>query len=322
MTFLEPARLWLLAVVALLVVLYVVAQRRRRRYAVRFAALPLLERVAPRGPGWRRHAPAAAFLLMATALVTGFARPEAEVRVPREEATVVIALDVSTSMRAEDVPPNRFEVAREAARDFVDLLPERFNIGIIAFSGSVKVAVPPTTDRVLIDQALDDLTLAGGTAIGDALTASVRSIRPATGDAAAIPKAKRPRLPPARIVLLSDGGNSAGSPIAAGVATAVAAKIAVSTIAYGTPDGVVPLQGRLLQVPVDEEALALIADETGGVAYKAATKDELKEVYSDLGSSLGYRTERREVTSWFIGAGLVAALLAAAGSLAWFSRLP
>jgi Ca-activated chloride channel family protein len=320
MTFLEPGRLWLLVAVALLAVLYVVAQRRRRRYAVRFAALPLLERVAPRGPGWRRHAPAFAFLLMAMALVTGFARPEAEVRIPREEATVIIALDVSTSMRAQDVPPNRFEVAREAARDFVDLLPERFNIGIVAFAQSVKVAVPPTTDRVLIGQALDDLTLEGGTAIGDALTASVKTIRPATGDGDTA-TGKR-KLPPARVVLLSDGGNSAGSPIEAGIETAVGAGIAVSTIAYGTPEGVVPLQGRILRVPVDEAALRLIADETGGVAYKAATKDELKKVYEDLGSSIGFRTERREVTSWFIGAGLLAALLAAAGSLAWFSRLP
>ncbi|MDQ1670421.1 MAG: Ca-activated chloride channel [Actinomycetota bacterium] len=319
MTFLEPDRLWLLVAVALLIVLYVAAQRRRRRYAVRFAALPLLERVAPRGPGWRRHAPAVAFLLMAMALVTGFARPEAEVRVPREEATIVVALDVSTSMRAQDVSPNRFEVAREAARAFVDLLPEQFNIGIVAFAQTVKVAVPPTTDRVLIDQALDDLTLAGGTAIGDAITSSVKSIRPVTeGDASRRGK----KLPPARVVLLSDGGNSAGSPIEAGIATAVGAAIPVSTIAYGTPEGVVPLQGRILRVPVDEEALAQIATETGGVAYKAASKDELKEVYADLGSSIGYRTERREVTSWFIGFGLLAALLAAAGSLAWFSRLP
>jgi Ca-activated chloride channel family protein len=319
-TFLEPDRLWFLVVVGLLAVLYVVSQRRRRRYAVRFAALPLLERVAPRGPGWRRHAPAVAFLLMAMALVAGFARPEAQLRVPREEATVVIALDVSTSMRAEDVPPNRFEVAREAARDFVELLPERFNIGIVAFAQSVKVAVPPTTDRVLIDQALDDLTLQGGTAIGDAITASVKIVRPATGDADTATKKRK--LPPARVVLLSDGGNSAGSPIEVGIQAAEGARIEVSTIAYGTPEGVVALQGRILRVPVDEAALRLIADKTGGAAYKAASKDELKEVYADLGSSIGYRTERREVTSWFIGAGLLAALLAAAGSLAWFSRLP
>jgi Ca-activated chloride channel homolog len=319
-TFLEPDRLWLLVVVGLLAVLYVVSQRRRRRYAVRFAALPLLERVAPRGPGWRRHAPAVAFLLMAMALVTGFARPEAEVRVPREEATVVIALDVSTSMRAQDVAPSRFEVAREAARDFVELLPRRFNVGVIAFAGTVKVAVPPTTDRVLIDQALDDLILSGGTAIGDAISESVRAVRPSTSGDAATPQ--RRRLPPARIVLLSDGDNSAGSPVEVGVKTAADSGIAVSTIAYGTPEGYVPLQGRLLRVPVNKQALALIAEKTGGVAYEAASSDELKEVYSDLGSSLGYRTERREVTSWFIGAGLVAALLAAAGSLVWFSRLP
>src|SRR5215207_5344200 len=142
-------------------------QRRRRAYAVRFSTLPLLERVAPKGPGWRRHAPAVAFLVMLVALVTGFARPEAEVKVPREEASVVVALDVSVSMRAQDVEPDRISVARNAASEFVDLLPKRFNVGLVTFSREVTVAVTPNTDRIVVHDALGRLRLQGGTAIGD-----------------------------------------------------------------------------------------------------------------------------------------------------------
>ena len=319
MSFLEPVRLWLLLAIPLLVVAYLLAQRRRRRYAVRFAALPLLARVAPRGPGWRRHAPAAAFLLMGTALITGFARPEAEVRVPREEATVIIALDTSGSMRATDVAPDRFTVARDAAKEFAQLLPERFNVGVVSFSTSARMAVPPTTDRRLVTQGLDSLTNVGGTAIGDALAVSVDTVRLADDVEEAAPGAE---LPPARVVLLSDGTNSQGRPVSEGVQIVQDAGIPVSTIAYGTPDGTIESGGRTLQVPVDEQALIDIAEQTGGESYRAESADELRGVYEDLGSSIGYRMEQQEITSWFIGGGLVVALLAAAGSLLWFGRLP
>jgi len=319
MSFLEPQRLWLLLLVAGLVLAYLAMQRRRRAYAVRFTALPLLDRVAPRNPGWRRHAPALAFVVMLVALVTGFARPEKDVEVPREEATVMVVLDVSISMRAEDVPPDRITIARAAANQFVDLLPESFNVGLVTFSENVTVAVSPTIDRQEMHDAIDRTRLAGGTAIGDAVIAAVTALRPP------VPEGAPPETsvgPPARIVLLSDGDNTAGRPVSAGIDAAREAGIPVSTIAYGTPEGTVELEGRTLRVPADEETLAELAESTGGEAYVAASAEELRGVYEDLGSSIGYRVEKREVTTWFVGAGLVAAALAAFASMAWFSRLP
>jgi Ca-activated chloride channel homolog len=331
-TFLSAERLWLLPLVAGLAIAYVLMQRRRRAYAVRFSTLPLLERVAGKGPGWRRHVPAVAFLFMLLFLVTGFARPEAEIKVPREEASVIVALDVSVSMRAQDVDPDRITVARNAADQFVDLLPKRFNVGLVTFSREVTVAATPSTDRVAVHEALSRLRLQGGTAIGDAVEAAVNVLRPPPADLsgnsnglATPPGPDTPPPsdgPPARIVLLSDGDNTTGQPIEAGIEAAKAAGVPVSTIAYGTPEGTVEMEGRTLRVPVDKEALRNLAESTGGKAYEAATAEELEEVYADLGSSIGFRIERREITAWFIGAGLLAAGAAAVASLLWFSRLP
>lgn len=312
MTFIEPTRLWLLLGVLALAAVYVVMQRRRKKYAVRFAALPLLDRVAPKGPGWKRHLPAVAYLLMATALVTAFARPEAQTQVAREEATVVVALDVSNSMAATDVSPNRMEVAKEAAKAFVDELPEKLRVGLVTFSSTALVDVAPTTDHDQVAQALDDVQMRGGTAIGSALVTSVQAI-----DAASTNEDV-----PARIVLLSDGANVAGTPVEDGVAAATEAGIPVSTIAYGTEEGTVTIQGRTINVPADAATLAEIATDTGGQAYTAASADQLKQVYDDLSSSIGYTMEETEVTSWFVGVAIVLMLLAAAGSLVWFSRLP
>ncbi|MFY0409817.1 VWA domain-containing protein, partial [Solicola sp. PLA-1-18] len=168
MTFLSPDRLWLLLGVLALLVAYLLVQRRRKRSAVRFAALPLLARVAP-SPGWRRHVPAALFMAMAVVLVTGFARPEADVRVPREEATVVVALDLSGSMRATDVSPDRFSVAQEAAEQFIAELPEQYQVGLVSFATTASLDVPPTTDRAEVQRALASMSPDGGTAIGDAI---------------------------------------------------------------------------------------------------------------------------------------------------------
>ncbi|WP_214408320.1 VWA domain-containing protein [Pseudonocardia lacus] len=318
MRFLQPWWLVLLTAVAALALAYVLAQRRRGRYAVRFAALPLLERVTGRGPGWRRHVPAVAFGLVVLGLVVGLARPVLEVAVPRERATVVVALDVSTSMRATDVEPSRIDAATAAARAFVSGLPETFNVGLVTFSGAAAVAVAPTLDRTPVLAALQDPDLGDGTAIGDAVEAAldaVGSLDTALGTTAEGP-------PPARVVLLSDGANTAGTPIDAAAEAASAAGVPVSTIAYGTPAGVIDSGPRTLPVPVDPAALADLAAAAGGTAYTAATGAELQEVYQDIGSSVGYRTEEREVTGWVLAAALVAALAAAATSLRWFARLP
>ena len=318
MTFLSPGWLVLLAGVVALVVAYLLAQRRRGRYAVRFAALPLLERVAGAGPGWRRHVPAAAFLLVTAGIVLAMSRPVLALEVPRERATVMVALDTSQSMLAADVAPSRIDAATDAARTFVDGLPDTFNVGLVTFAGNAVVAVPATTDRAPVLAALADPDLAGGTAIGDAVRSSLGAVDDVDATLTGTPEGP----PPARIVLLSDGANTAGTPIAAAAAEAAAAGVPVSTIAYGTPQGAIGSGAARQTVPVDPAALAALARDTGGEAYTAATGAELREVYDDIGSSVGHRVEEREVTGWVLGFSLLAAAVAALTSLRWFARLP
>jgi Ca-activated chloride channel homolog len=320
MSFLSPGRLWLLLAVAALVAVYLLAQRRRTAYAVRFTNLALLDRVAPKRPGWRRHAPAGAFLLMLGLLVVGFARPTAEVQVPRERATVMVAIDVSNSMQATDVAPSRLEAAQQAAGAFVDQLPERFNVGLVTFSGSAQVVVAPTQDHAAVRQAVQNLSLGPATAIGDAVFSSLQGIASVDSGLSTADGTEEPA--PARIVLMSDGSNTAGRSPAEAAAAATAAGVPVSTIAYGTDEGTITLGGSTQAVPVDEESLARLASDTGGEAYTATSGEELSAVYADIGSSVGTRAEEREVSGWFIGAGLLAAALAAGLSLLWFSRLP
>lgn len=318
MTFLSPARLWLLLAVAALVVVYLLAQRRRSAYAVRFTNLALLDKLAPRRPGWRRHAPAAAFLAMLGLLVVGFARPTAEVQVLRERATVMLAIDVSNSMEATDVAPSRIEAAQQAAGAFVDQLPERFNVGLVTFSGSASVVVAPTLDHAVVRSAVQDLRLGPSTAIGEAVFSSLQGI---TSVDSGLSEADGEPAP-ARVVLMSDGTNTAGRSPAEAAQAAKAAGVPVSTIAYGTAEGTITLGGRTQPVPVDVDSLRTLAEDTGGEAYTAESGEELGQVYADIGSSVGTRAERQEVSAWFIGAGLLAAAVAAAFSLAWFSRLP
>jgi Ca-activated chloride channel family protein len=308
--------LWLLAGVVALVVGYLVMQRRRSRYAVRFTNLRLLDKVAPARPAWRRHVPAGLFIAMLALLVVGFARPTDEVRVPRERATVMVAVDVSRSMLADDVPPDRLVAAKDAAREFVADLPEEFNVGLVAFAGSASVMVPPTGDREVMAAGIDRLdegvTGVQGTAIGDAIDASLESIR--TLDAQAVEEP-----PPARVVILSDGANTTGRNPTSAAGDAVEAGVPVDTISFGTLDGQI---GAGQRVPVDGETLRVVSEQSGGGYYEAGSSAELREAYADIGSSVGYRMERQDVSARFIGGGLVFALLAAAASMLWFSRLP
>ncbi|GGV06740.1 UPF0353 protein [Actinomadura cremea] len=315
MTFLAPERLLLAVALAGLAAAYVVMQLRRGRYAARFTNLALLEKVAPLRPGWRRHVPAAAFLLMMGLFVTGFARPAADVRVPREQATIMLAVDVSSSMEAADVEPDRLTAAQRAARAFLEGLPGRFNVGLVAFAGSAAVTVPPTTDRSAVRSGIDGLALGPRTAIGEGVFSSLQAV----GDFGA---QFGEAAPPAHVVLLSDGTNTAGRSPEEAAERAVQAGVPVSTIAYGTPEGVIYQNGTTLPVPVDGPALERLAQQTGGGYYEAASGDELRQVYEDIGSTVGYRTEQREIWARFVGAGLVAACIAALTSLLWFSRIP
>ena len=318
MSFLEPYRLYLLLALLALVVLYLLAQRRRRTYAVRFTQLDLLDKVAPRRPGWRRHVPAAAFLIALGLLVIGFARPQRELRIPRESATVVVAVDTSISMEATDVSPNRLEAAKRAADRFVNQLPANFAVGLTSFDGTAQIDVPPTRDRAAVSAGIDRLRLGQSTAIGEGVFASLKAIADSQADV----RGAGGKVAPARIVLLSDGSNTVGRSPEQAAQAATAAKVPVSTIAYGTDEGTIELQGRTITVPVDGPSLRQLAEATGGNFYEAESQDQITKVYQDIGQSIGYRLQEREITTWFIGAALIAALLAAAASLRWFARLP
>ncbi len=315
MSFLAGRWLWMLVAVAGVAGGYGLVRLRRRADAVRFTNVSLLEGVAPRHAGWRRHLPAAAMLVALTSLVVALARPARAELVPRESATIMVAIDVSLSMQATDVSPTRLAAAESAASSFVDLIPSRLNIGVVSFSGVADVLVPPTTDHSLVKRALSQLVLGPRTAIGDAVFASLGAI-------AAVPRAPGQAPPPARIVLLSDGTTTVGQSNDAASAAAKAAGVPISTIAFGTSTGTVDVNGQSIDVPVDKAALAAIATTTGGQAFEASSASALRAVYADIGHAVGFRTERREVGTWFIGIALAAAFAAAGGSLLWSSRLP
>ncbi|MBW3573631.1 MAG: VWA domain-containing protein [Actinobacteria bacterium] len=316
MSLLAPERLVLLAAVAALAGAYVVAQvRGRRRYAVRFTNLDLLGSLAPARPGWRRHLPAALMLASLAGMVLALARPTRAELVPRERATIILAIDVSISMDATDVRPSRLASAKEAATSFAELLPEPINLGLVAFAGSARVLVAPTDDRAQVTTAIERLELSESTAIGDAVLASLDAIE-------SVPDAVDGGPVPAHILLLSDGETQVGTPNHLAAQAARDAGVPVTTIAFGTPTGVITYQGQVVPVAVNEADLRALAEETGGSAFQAATTDELETVYRDIGSSIGFVTEQREIGGWFTGAAFVLAMAAGAASLVWFSRLP
>jgi len=313
--FLQP--LWLLALLPVFAVagVYVWRQFRRRQYAMKFTNVDLLRTLAPKGLGWRRHAAAGAFLLSLVALGSAMARPSVDKEEPLERATVMLAIDVSLSMEADDVKPNRIEAAQEAAKAFVNELPPTYNLGLVSFAKSANVLVSPTKDRASVITGIDGLTLAEATATGEAVFTSLDAIRSVPADGAN-------GAPPARIVLLSDGYRTSGRSIEDAAAAATSANVPVSTIAFGTDTGVVDIRGQLQRVPVDRLSLQQLAESTKGFFYEAASVSELKKVYEDMGSSIGHRVEPREVTQWYAGAALLFGLCAAAMSLLWTSRLP
>jgi Ca-activated chloride channel family protein len=313
--FLEPW--WLLTLLPVLAMAgaYVWRQFRKRQYAMRFTNVDLLRTLAPKGLGWRRHVSAAAFLLMLGALATATARPSVDTEEPLERATVMLAIDVSLSMQAEDVEPSRIEAAQEAAKAFVSELPPTYNLGLVSFAKAANVLVAPTKDRSAVISAIDGLTLAEATATGEAVFTSLDAIRMVPSDGA-------DGAPPARIVLLSDGYRTSGRSVEDAATAAAQANVPVSTIAFGTDTGVVDIRGSVQRVPVDRLSLQDLAESTKGYFYEAASVSELKQVYEDMGSSIGHRTEPREVTQWYAAVGLLLGLVGAAMSLLWTSRLP
>src|SRR5262245_50247906 len=261
MHFLVVWRLWLLVGVGVMAGAWLAVASQRARHVVRFTSVELLDVVAPRRPRWRRHVPAALFLLALTALVLGFARPVRAVQVTDERATVILAVDVSLSMEATDVAPSRLEVAREAARDFVADLPGDLDVGLVTFHDVASVAVAPSRDRAALGAAIDGFDLGEGTAIGEAVMASLDAV-------AATPPTETGEPAPARIVVMSDGETTTGIANEEAAAAASEAGVPVDTIAFGTAEGtIVDEFGDTVEVPVAPGPLADLADATGGDAF-------------------------------------------------------
>jgi len=298
-------RLWLLVVLPLLVALYAWGQRGRRRRVVQFTNVALLDAIAPSRPGWRRHVVAALSLAGLVAGIVALARPYDERLVQAQvSGRVAIVLDVSLSMMATDVAPSRLAAAQQAAVDFVEQVDPTVQLSLIAFSGEVRVLTPPTTDHDLVRRGIEGLQLGEGTAIGDALRAAVDVVVGATSAEGDAPDAPPGDDVPGVIVLLSDGTTTVGVPTLEGARAAAEAGIPVSTIAFGTPDGIVmlPETGELVPVPVDTIELGGVAQLTDGQAYVAPTLDSLVAAYDAirdrLAQSLGDPVAVPDETTW------------------------
>jgi Ca-activated chloride channel family protein len=294
-------------------------QGRRRAQAAAFARPAVQRNVVPRRPGWRRHAPYIAMGLAIAVLIAAAARPEKTVAVPVERASIMLLTDNSGSMEATDVKPNRLTAVKQAAQRFVEAVPARVNIGVLAFNQTPRVLQSPTRDRFDVSAAIERMTPSGGTATGEAIASATNVLKNVPGELG--------RRPPTAIVLLSDGKSTSGRDPIAAARAAGQLHIPVYTVALGTPSGTitVPRKGggtRTQSVPPDPQALAQIARASGGQAFTAQTATGLKQVYEKLGSQLGHRDEKRQVTSAFAGGALL--LLAAGGlmSLGFFGRLP
>jgi Ca-activated chloride channel family protein len=324
MSFAWPVMLFSLVLIPLLLVAYLLVQRRRVKYAMRFTNLDLLANVVDRSPGWRRHLPPAFALAALAALLVGLARPETTIAVPRDEASVVLAIDVSGSMMATDVPPTRLDAAKDAASGFVEGLPERFGVGLVSFSTGATALAEPTDERSEILEQIEGLDAHTGTAIGDAIAAAI-DLAPRDDDGS-IPTGEDGK-PLVSILLLSDGASTQGISTDDAIGLAQDAGIAVNTIALGTDSGTVTLPNELgelqtVSVAPDRETLQEIAEETGGTYFDAPTEDDLNAVYEAVGSQVAWEEEKQEVTVAFAGAGAVLLLLASGLSALWFGRLP
>lgn len=316
---------WPIALVGLLLVpvsfgAYRWAERRRTEAQARFGNPDLLPNVVDRAPGRVRSLPIVLLLLALAAMVVGVARPHATVSVPREEATIVLALDVSRSMKAKDVEPTRLDAARTAAKSFLADVPEKFRVGVVSFATRAAVGVAPTEDRMLVEAALDSLLPGEGTAIGDAVALALQVGQPQveTGEPP----------PPRAIVLISDGARDGGR-----VEPAEAARkakelgVPVYSVLVGTQDGVLEetLTGglrRITRVPPNPQTLEQISSATGGELFAAGDREELSLVYADLGSRLGTRDETREITDVFAAAAVALLLIAGTISALLFRRVP
>ncbi len=318
MSFLEPARLWLLVLVPLLVVLYVLLQYRKRHYAVRFTNMALLDAVVPRRISWRQHGAVALAMLTLACAVVLFAKPSAVVKVPRETGvTVVLTIDVSLSMQAGDVSPSRFAAAKDTATEFLSQLPPAFKVSVVSFARFAEVVVPPTVDRARVSTAIDSLQLSEYTATGEGIYTALDVVEQSLAGTSA-PEGKLPAM----IVLISDGARTVGRSQVDAAGAAKAQGVPIYTVALGTPEGVIFSRGETVSVPVEIEQLQQVADISGGKAYVAASPNDLVEAYEDVDGRLVYTEERRDATSEYVGYLVMLALVSTAAGLFVASRWP
>jgi len=317
LAFLSPDRLLILLVIPLLVLGYIFASRRKNRRGMRFTNTSMLEVVVPKQSQWRRHLAVALSLLSLITLTAAFARPKTQVNVPRERATIVVVIDASLSMQATDIQPNRLSAAKQAAIAFVKSLPEKYNVAVVSMAGNPSILVPPTLAHNTVENAINTIQLQESTAIGEGTITAMRALEQAPKD-----PSNPTAIAPGAIVLLSDGTNTAGRAPLQAAAEARNAKVPIYTIAYGTADGYIDIGGRQEPVPVDKAELARVAKISGGEAYSAASAGELKQVYKDIGSSVGTEKVDKEVTSRYAGFGLALAILAAMGMVSLGARWP
>ena len=342
MNLLWPEWLWTLLLLPALVAAYLVLLARRKKNTVRLASVALVKQALGAGPGWRRHLPPALLLLAVAVLLLASARPTARIKLPSQQETIVLAMDVSGSMRATDVAPNRLVAAQEAAKTFVAGLPRTVRIGVVSFAGTAAIVQAPTFSREDVVAAIDRFQLQRGTAIGSGLVLALATLFPdegidlsqITGQKAMPPtpdeaKAKKPFVPvepgsysSAAVILLTDGQRTAGPDPMEAAKMAAERGVKVYTVGVGTKNGeVIGFEGWSMRVRLDEDTLKNIANATRASYFYAGTAEDLKQVYQGLSSRLVVETKETEITGLLAAAGALLALLAAGLSVWWFGRV-
>jgi len=345
MNFLWPEFLWLLAALPLLVLLYVWLLSRKKKMALRYASLSIVKQAMGPGQTIRRHVPPALFLLALAAMLVAAARPMAVVTLPSNQQTIILAMDVSGSMRATDVQPNRLVAAQNAAKAFIGELPRHVKVGIVAFAGSAQVAQLPTTNREDLVTAIDRFQLQRATATGNAIVISLATLFPDAGISLESMQMGRDRqrgfaidgerkekkeftpVAPgsynsAAIIMLTDGQRTTGVDPLEAAKLAADRGIRVYTVGIGTVDGeTIGFEGWSMRVRLDEETLKAIANKTSAEYFYAGTAQDLKKVYQSLSSRLTVEKRETEISALFAMAAAALAVVSAALSVLWFNRI-
>jgi len=339
MTFLWPEMLWALLALPMLVAAYIMILQRKKKLAVRYANLAMVREAMGASQRIRRHIPPAFFLLALAAMLLALARPQTTITLPTQHETVILAMDISGSMRATDVEPNRLVAAQNAAKQFVSEQPENVRVGVVAFAGTATVAQAPTRNREDVIAAIDRFQLQRATAIGSAIIVSLATIFPEAGiDVGAMmygserkaDKSDKPAVKPvppgsyasAVIILLTDGQRTTGPDSIQAAKMAAERGVRIYTVGVGTPEGkIIGFEGWSMRVRLDEDTLKAVADITRGEYFYAGNAVDLKKVYQALNAKLVMERKKTEVTALFSGLAALLAVISAALSLAWFHRI-